>query len=76
MNIWMASKKRVIKVVLKPAEDSPTERYVATSPNLRGLATQGRGVDDTIENVKDAIEALFKGKPPEYTLEVKVLVPV
>jgi len=66
----------MIKVVLEPAEDSPTEWYVATSPNLRGLVTQGKGVDDTIENVKDAIEALFKGKPPEYTLEVKVLVPV
>ena len=72
----MASRKRIIKVVLEPAEDSPTEWYVATSPNLRGLVTQGKGVDDTIENVKDAIEALFKGKPPEYTLEVKVLVPV
>ena len=76
MTLEMASRKRVFKVVLEPAEESPTEWYVATSPNLRGLVTQGRGVDETIENVKDAIGALFKGKPPEYTLEVKVLVPV
>ncbi len=72
----MASRRRVFKVVLEPAEDSPTEWYVATSPSLRGLVTQGKGLDETIENVKDAIQALFKGRPPEYTLEVKVLVPV
>ncbi len=40
------------------------------------LGSLRRGVDETIENVKDAISALFKGKPPSYTLEVKVLVPV
>lgn len=72
----MASRRRVFKVVLMPAEDSPTEWYVATSPNLKGLVTQGKGVDETIENVKDAIGALFKGKPPEYKLDVNVLVPV
>jgi predicted RNase H-like HicB family nuclease len=50
--------------------------YVATSPNLRGLVTQGKGIDQTLENVKDAISALFKGHPPAYMLEVKVLVAV
>ena len=72
----MAARKKFFKIVLEPAEDAPTEWYVATSPNLRGLVTQGRGVDETIENVKDAISALFKGEPPAYALEVKVLVPV
>jgi predicted RNase H-like HicB family nuclease len=72
----MAVRKKVFKIVLEPAEDTPTEWFVATSSNLRGLVTQGRGVDETIENVKDAIRALFKGEPPECTLEVKVLVPV
>jgi len=72
----MAVRKKHFKIVLEPAEEGPTEMYVATSPNLRGLVTQGRGIDRTVENVKDAISALFKGDPPAYTLEVKVLVPV
>ncbi len=72
----MAARKRHFKIVLEPAEDAPTDVYVATSPNLRGLVTQGRGIDETVENVKDAISALFRGQPPAYTLEVKVLVPV
>ena len=72
----MAASKKVFRIVLEPAEDTPTEWYVATSPNLPGLVTQGRGVDETIENVKDAIVALFRGHPPRYALEVKVLVPV
>jgi len=72
----MAARKRHFRIVLEPAEDAPTEWYVATSPNLRGLVTQGRGIDETVENVKDAISALFRGQPPAYTLEVKVLVPV
>ena len=70
----MAARRKVFKIVLEPAEDTPTEWYVATSPSLPGLVTQGRGFDETIENVKDAISALCRGKPPAYTLEVKVLV--
>ncbi|HKZ64339.1 MAG TPA: type II toxin-antitoxin system HicB family antitoxin [Thermoplasmata archaeon] len=72
----MAARKRIFKIVLEPAEDKPKEWYVATSPNLRGLVTQGQGIDETVENVKDAIAALFRGRPPAYALEVKVLVPV
>lgn len=71
----MPARKRIFRILLEPAEESPTEWYVATSPNLRGLVTQGRGIDETVANVKDAISALFRGEPPSYTLEVKVLVP-
>ncbi len=70
----MVARKKVFRIVLEPAEDTPTEWYVATSPNLPGLVTQGRGVDETIENVKDAIVALFRGRPPPHGLEVKILV--
>src|SRR3990170_1295835 len=45
----MTARRKVFKIVLEPAEDTPTESYVATSPNLPGLVTQGRGVDETIE---------------------------
>jgi len=34
--------------------------------------TQGRGVDETIEMFKDAMIAYFEGKPPAYTLVVRV----
>src|SRR3989304_1303871 len=50
----MAARKRIFKIVLEPAEDKPKEWYVATSPNLRGLVTQGQGVDETVENAKAA----------------------
>ncbi|MGI0148990.1 MAG: type II toxin-antitoxin system HicB family antitoxin [Thermoplasmata archaeon] len=72
----MSALRNVLRVVLEPAEDRPTEWYVATSPDLRGLVTQGKGIDETVANVKDAIEALFDGKPPAYSLEVRVVVPV
>jgi len=70
----MTARRKVFKIVLEPAEDMPTEWYVATSPNLPGLVTQGKGFDETVDNVKDAISALFHGRPPAHILEVKVLV--
>ena len=73
--VLVATRRKVYRIVLEPAEDTPSDWYVATSPNVPGLVTQGKGFDETIANVKDAISALFKGKPPSYTLEVKVLVP-
>lgn len=65
-----------MRVILELAEDRPTEWYVATSPDLPGLVTQGKGLDDTVANVKDAIAAFFDGRPPAYSLEVRVVVPV
>ena len=72
----MASRRRVFKIVLEPAEDEPTEWYTATSPTLPGLVTQGKGLDEAVANVRDAISAYFGGKPPAYSLEVRVVVPV
>jgi predicted RNase H-like HicB family nuclease len=72
----MGAPRKVLLVVLEPAEDRPTEWYVATSPDLPGLVTQGKGLDDTVANVKDAIAAFFDGRPPVYSLEVRVVVPV
>ncbi len=72
----MSAPRKVLLVVLEPAEDRPTEWYVATSPDLPGLVTQGKGLDDTVANVKDAIAAFFDGRPPAYSLEVRVVVPV
>jgi len=72
----MSAPRKVFRAVLEPAEDRPTEWYVATSPDLPGLVTQGKGLDDTVANVKDAIVALFNGRPPAYSLEVRVVVPV
>lgn len=72
----MGAMRKVVRIVLEPAEDRPTEWYVATSPDLPGLVTQGKGIDETVANVKDAIAAFFDGKPPAHTLDVRVVVPV
>ena len=72
----MARRRRIVRIVLEPEEGAPAEWYVATSPDLPGLVTHGRGVDATIKNVKGAMIAYFEGKPPAYTLDVRVLVPV
>ncbi|MFA5896692.1 MAG: type II toxin-antitoxin system HicB family antitoxin [Thermoplasmata archaeon] len=72
----MVSGKRTFHITLEPAEDEPTDWYVATSRDLPGLVTQGKGIDDTVANVKDAIVAYFDGRPPAYSLDVRVVVPV
>ena len=72
----MVRPRKVFNIVTEPAEDTPTEWYMATSPDLPGLVTQGKGVDETIEMVKDAILAYFDPKPPAYTLDIRVVVPV
>lgn len=72
----MSAPRKVLRVVLEPAEDRPTEWYVATSPDFPGLVTQGKGLDETVANVKDALAAFFDGRPPAYSLEVRVVVPV
>ena len=72
----MARRRRVFRIVIEPAEETPTEWYMATSPDLPGLATQGRGLDETLAMVKDAILAYFDLKPPAYALDIRVLVPV
>ena len=71
----MVRRRRVVHVVLEPAEGREGW-YVATSPDLPGLVPHGNGVDHTLENVKDAMVAYFSGKPPAYTLDVRVVVPV
>ncbi len=71
----MRAQRKRFKVILEPAEDHPTDWYVATSPELPGLVTQGKGIDETIENVKEAISAYFDGRPPAYSLDVRVVVP-
>ncbi len=72
----MRPRRKLFHVVLEPGEDKESEWFVATSPDLPGLVTQGRGIDETVENVKDAISAFHDGHPPTYTLEVRVVVPV
>lgn len=72
----MGGRKKVFRILVEPAEDSPGEWYVATSPDMPGLVTQGKGLDDTIANVKDAILAYFDGKPPAHSLDVRVAVSV
>jgi len=71
----MARRRRVFRIVIEPAEDTPTEWHMATSPDLPGLVTQGRGLDDTVEMIKDALVAYFDGKPPAYALDIRVSVP-
>ena len=65
---------KIFRIDLKAAEDEPTNWYVATSRDLAGLVTQGKGIDDTIANVKDAIRAYFDGHPPHHLLEVRIVV--
>ena len=72
----MASGRKGFRVVLEPADEEPRGWYVATSPDLPGLVTQGNGIDETVANVQEAIRAYFEGKPPRYSLEVRVVVPV
>jgi len=72
----MGGRKKVFHIVVEPAEDSPGKWYLATSPDLPGLVTQGKGLDDTVANVKDAIRAYFDGKPPAHSLDVRVAVSV
>jgi predicted RNase H-like HicB family nuclease len=71
----MARRRRLFRIVIEPAEETPTDWYLATSPDLPGLATQGQGLDDTIEMVKDALLAYFDGKPPLCSLDVRITVP-
>ncbi len=71
----MRAARRIFTVILEPAEERPSDWYVATSPDLPGLVTQGKGLDDTVGNVKDAVSAYFGGNPPLYALEVRVIVP-
>ena len=72
----MARRRKVFRIVIEPAEETRTEWLMATSRDLPGLVTQGRGVDETIEMVKDPMVAYFEGKPPAYTLDIRVVVPV
>jgi|GEM_PF-2638968 len=72
----MSARRKVFRIVLEPGEEEPTDWYVATSPDLPGLVTQGKGIDETVANVKDAISAFYDGNPPAYSLEVRVVVPV
>ena len=72
----MAARTKVFRIVLEPAEDIPTEWYVATSPDLPGLVTQGKGMDETVRNVKEAVSLCFDGNPPAYRLDVRVAVAV
>ncbi len=76
MNSNTNMRRRRIRAVLEPAEDEPTEWYVATSPDLPGLVTQGRGIDETVANVKDAISAYFEDDPPPYFLELRIVMSV
>jgi len=72
----MAARTKVFHIVLEPAEDVPTKWYVATSPDLPGLVTQGKGMDETVRNVKEAVSLYFDSDPPAYRLDVRVVVAV
>jgi len=71
----MARRRKVFRILIEPAKDTPTEWYMATSPDLPGLVTQGRGLDGTIEMVRDALIAYFEGRPPAHALDIRVSVP-
>ena len=71
--------EREFTVILEPNEDEPG--YTASVPALPGCISAGDSIEDTIENVKDAIElwvsmARAKGEPvpDDFTVVSKVQV--
>ncbi len=56
-------------------EPQPEGGYTVTSPALPELLTEGDSVEDALENVRDALEAVFElyrdlGKPPPPELTI------
>jgi len=72
----MVGRRKVVRVVLESAEEGSRDWYVATSPDLPGIVTQGKGIDETVANVREALSAFFDGKPPAHNLDIRVMVPV
>jgi antitoxin HicB len=75
-----------IRLVLEPLEEGG---YVATSPDVQGLAVEGRSITEVVEFAQDAIRVivesyLARGEPlppaliPKYTGSemIELLIPV
>ena len=54
-------KRNVIQIILYPGAESG---YVAECVNLP-VVTQGKSIDDTVKNMKDALALHFENETPE-----------
>lgn len=49
-------------MIVEHFNDEDGEYYVATSPNIKGLVTQGDSINELVTNVQDAIGGWIDGK--------------
>lgn len=52
----------IYPVIVEHFNDEDGEYYVATSPNIKGLVTQGDTINELVANVQDAIGGWIDGK--------------
>ena len=54
-------KKTIIKypVILTEHNDESEHYYVVTSPNIKGMVTDGRTIPEALDNAKDALATML-----------------
>lgn len=53
--------EKIYPVIVKEFNDEDGHYFVATSPAIDGMVTQGVTFDETVHNAKDAIETALEG---------------
>uniref|UniRef100_A0A7C4XA59 Type II toxin-antitoxin system HicB family antitoxin n=1 Tax=candidate division WOR-3 bacterium TaxID=2052148 RepID=A0A7C4XA59_UNCW3 len=60
--------KRTFTIIIERGEDG---YFIGTVPELRGCHSQGKSLDELIENIKEAIQLCLEVEgEPEETLEL------
>ncbi len=65
------SKSRVVyRIFLQTDEDG---RFVATSPDLQGVVTDGKNKDEAIKNAIEAVEAILESMKVEKNFILQII---